>query len=46
MGATDFDFLPGRWKVAQPPAGRRRRRGRTFDATSEAEAMLGGIGNA
>jgi hypothetical protein len=43
MGATDFDFLPGRWNV------RNRRlvgdRWEEFDATSEAEAMLGGLGN-
>ena len=43
MGATDFDFLPGRWEV------RNRRlvgdRWEEFDAISEAEAMLGGLGN-
>jgi hypothetical protein len=43
MPATDFDFLPGRWEV------RNRRlvgdRWEEFDATSEAEAMLGGLGN-
>ena len=49
MPATDFDFLPGRWHVAN------RRlvdtldpdcdEWETFDATSDAEAMLGGAGN-
>jgi hypothetical protein len=49
MGATDFDFLPGRWNVAN------RKLVNTLDpscdeweeftATSDAEAMLGGIGN-
>ncbi len=43
MGATDFDFLPGRWDV------RNRRlvgdRWEEFDATSQTEAMLGGLGN-
>jgi len=43
MGATDFDFLPGRWEVRN-----RRLVGdhwEEFDAISEAEAMLGGLGN-
>ncbi len=49
MGATDFDFLPGHWRVAN------RRLVNTldpacdeweeFEATSDAEAMLGGVGN-
>ena len=49
MPATDFDFLPGRWNVAN------RKLVNTLDpscdeweeftATSDAEAMLGGIGN-
>jgi hypothetical protein len=49
MPATDFDFLPGRWRVAN------RKLANTldpdcdewqeFEATSEAEAMLGGVGN-
>ena len=49
MGATDFDFLPGRWTV------RNRRLVDTldpacdeweeFEATSTAFAMLGGLGN-
>ena len=49
MGATDFDFLPGRWNIAN------RKLVNTldpscdeweeFEATSDAEAMLGGIGN-
>jgi hypothetical protein len=49
MPITDFDFLPGRWHVAN------RRLVNTldpdcteweeFEATSEARAMLGGLGN-
>jgi hypothetical protein len=49
MGAHDFDFLPGHWAV------RNRKLANTldpacedweeFDATSDAYAMLGGIGN-
>lgn len=49
MPSTDFDFLPGRWHVAN------RRLVDTLDpacdeweefaATSEAQAILGGIGN-
>ena len=49
MPITDFDFLPGRWRVAN------RRLVNTldpacteweeFDATSEARAILGGLGN-
>jgi len=43
MGATDFALEPGRWEV------RNRRlvgdRWEEFDAISEAEAMLGGLGN-
>jgi hypothetical protein len=43
MGAHDFDFLPGRWSVVN----HRLRDGgwQTFEATSDAFAMLGGIGN-
>ena len=49
MPATDFDFLPGRWHVANrklvntldPSCDEWE----TFEATSEAEAMLGGAGN-
>ena len=48
MGATDFDFLPGRWDVRNrrlidmlDPAATWEE----FDATSDAEAMLGGVGN-
>jgi hypothetical protein len=49
MPVTDFDFLPGRWRVAN------RRlvnlldpecdEWEEFEATSEARAILGGIGN-
>jgi hypothetical protein len=49
MGAADFDFLPGRWHVAN------RRLADTldpacedweeFEASSEARQMLGGVGN-
>ena len=49
MGATDFDFLPGHWEVHNrrltdmlDPASDTWEE---FDATSDAEAMLGGIGN-
>ena len=43
MGATDFDFLPGRWHVRN----HRLRNGtwESFDATSDAYAMLGGGAN-
>ena len=49
MPVSDFDFLPGRWHVANrklvdtldPECDEWE----TFEATSEAEAMLGGIGN-
>jgi hypothetical protein len=49
MPVTDFDFLPGRWHIASrkladtldPECDEWR----TFDATSEARAILGGIGN-
>jgi hypothetical protein len=43
MGVTDFDFLPGRWNVVN----HRLVDGEwvTFPATSEAAAMLGGVGN-
>jgi hypothetical protein len=49
MPVTDFDFLPGTWRVAN-----RRlvnlldpscEEWEEFEATSEARAMLGGIGN-
>ena len=49
MPITDFDFLPGRWRVAN-----RRLTDtldpacddwETFDATSDAQAILGGAGN-
>jgi hypothetical protein len=49
MPATDFDFLPGTWHVANrrltnmlDPA---CDEWEEFEATSEARAMLGGIGN-
>jgi hypothetical protein len=49
MPVTDFDFLPGRWRVANrkladtlDPA---CTEWREFEATSEARAILGGIGN-
>jgi hypothetical protein len=49
MPITDFDFLPGRWRVANrrltdtlDPA---CDEWETFDATSEAAAILGGGGN-
>jgi hypothetical protein len=49
MPATDFDFLPGLWTVANrkladtldPDCDEWRE----FEATSEAHAMLGGLGN-
>ena len=49
MPVTDFDFLPGSWQVHNrrlvdllDPA---CDEWEEFDATSEAEAMLGGVGN-
>ena len=49
MPVTDFDFLPGSWQIHNrrlvdllDPA---CDEWEEFDATSEAEAMLGGIGN-
>src|ERR1700754_3048954 len=49
MPITDFDFLPGRWHIANrrltntlDPA---CDEWETFDATSEAQAILGGAGN-
>jgi hypothetical protein len=49
MPVTDFDFLPGRWRIANrkladtldPECADWQ----TFEATSEARAILGGIGN-
>ena len=49
MGVTDFDFLPGSWNVhnrkltdmLDPTCDEWEE----FEATSEAEAMLGGVGN-
>ncbi len=43
MPATDFDFLPGRWHVTNHRL--RGDRWETFEATSDAFAMLGGVGN-
>jgi hypothetical protein len=49
MPATDFDFLPGRWRVANRKLADTLdpdcTQWREFEATSEARAMLGGIGN-
>jgi hypothetical protein len=49
MGAADFDFLPGRWNVHNrrlvdmlDPA---CEEWEEFEATSDAERMLGGVGN-
>jgi len=49
MGVTDFDFLPGDWRVHNrrlvdltDPA---CEEWQEFEATSEARAMLGGVGN-
>ena len=48
-GVTDFDFLPGRWEIHNrrlvdllDPA---CDEWEEFEATSDAEAMLGGYGN-
>ena len=49
MPVTDFDFLPGRWRVANRKLVNtldpRCTEWREFEATSEARAMLGGAGN-
>ena len=49
MPATDFDFLPGVWRVANRKLADTLDPGCTeweeFEATSEARAMLGGLGN-
>jgi hypothetical protein len=49
MPATDFDFLPGSWDVAnrklRNPLDPASDDWDEFDATSDAEAMLGGLGN-
>jgi hypothetical protein len=49
MPVTDFDFLPGRWHVANRKLSDTLDPGctewREFEATSEARAILGGIGN-
>jgi hypothetical protein len=49
MGATDFDFLPGRWHVANrrlvAPLDPGADEWEEFGAISEARAILGGIGN-
>jgi hypothetical protein len=49
MPATDFDFLPGRWKVANRKLTNTLDPGcddwREFPAISEAQAILGGGGN-
>jgi hypothetical protein len=49
MPATDFDFLPGRWRVANrklaDPLDPECHEWQEFEATSVAEAMLGGGGN-
>lgn len=49
MGVSDFDFLPGRWHIANrrlvdtlDPA---CSEWEEFEATSEAHAILGGLGN-
>jgi hypothetical protein len=49
MPITDFDFLPGHWRVANRRLVDTLDPGCTeweeFDATSEARAILGGLGN-
>ena len=49
MPATDFDFLPGVWRVANRKLADTLDPDCTeweeFEATSEARAMLGGLGN-
>jgi hypothetical protein len=49
MPATDFDFLPGRWRVHNRRLANPLDADCTdwieFDATSEARQMLGGLGN-
>jgi len=50
MPATDFDFLPGRWRVANrrltDPLDPGCDAWETFESSSDAHAILGGIGNA
>ena len=49
MPVTDFDFLPGRWRVANRKLVNTLDPACTewteFEATSEARAILGGLGN-
>jgi hypothetical protein len=49
MPVSDFDFLPGRWHIASRKLSdtldAECDEWLTFDATSEARAILGGIGN-
>ena len=49
MGVTDFDFLPGRWHIANRKLVDTLDPGcdewEEFEASSEARAMLGGGGN-
>jgi hypothetical protein len=49
MPSADFDFLPGRWHIASRKLSDtldpERDEWLTFDATSGARAILGGIGN-
>jgi hypothetical protein len=49
MPITDFDFLPGRWRIANrrltDPLDPSCDTWEEFEATSDAEAMLGGGGN-
>jgi len=47
-GSHDFDFLPGRWRVHNERLVKRLQgctEWETFDATSEAWALPGGLGN-
>jgi hypothetical protein len=49
MAASDFDFLPGRWHVENrklvDTLDPERSEWEEFEATSEARAILGGLGN-